>query len=426
LVTGKLYEGAYAATLESGMRLLVEEVPTSRSVSVGIWVKVGSRDDPAPASGLAHALEHLLFKGTTSRDALRIAQEIDAVGGHLNGATGEEATFLYADVPSDGVETALELLSDLVLHPAFDPSALEKERGVILEEIRGFEDDPEQYAFELFNGDLWEAGHPLSRSVLGERSTIERLTPDQAAAHHCLYYRPEKMVLVACGAVDARRVVEMAERLFPAYPPSGEVSPRVAPHLSKGRAFHERETGQTHLYLGLPGAPAADPDRIALEVVNAVLGGGPSSRLFRLIREDRGLAYAVSSTATYYSDVGAWIVYAGVGPEHVGEVAEIALQEVRRLAKDGLSLDDLALARAKLRGGLILSLESNPGRMVRLGGTAVAGRKILSPDELITRVERITGEDTSRAIARFARLDEARLSVIGPRTDGVEKVLAES
>ena len=417
-----LYERVFSTTLNSGLQVLVEEVPTSRSVSVGIWVKVGSRDDPDSLFGLTHFLEHLLFKGTFTRDARRIAQEIDGVGGHLNAATGKESTFYYAEVPVDGLPLALEILADLVQHPALDPEELERERGVILEEIKSHKDDPEQHAYDLFNAGLWEGSHPLSRSVLGDRSTIKEVTREEVAGYHRRFYQPGNMVLVVCGAIDVKRAITLVEQLFDPFSVSSGVSRRSPPSMRSGRALHERETEQSHLYLGLPGTNASDDDRFALEVANTVLGDGMSSRLFRIIREERGLAYAITSSLTLYSDAGSWVVYAGVAPENVAEVVKITLTELNRLRGEGISPDELSLAKAKLQGHLILNLETNANRMARLGSAAVIGREILSPDELIGRVGAVSLEDIARVLARFARPDALNLAVVGPRTADVEKL----
>ena len=418
-----LYEGAFTATLTGGLQVLVEEIPSSRCVSVGIWIKAGGRDDPPSLRGLAHFLEHLLFKGTATRDVAGIAREIDAIGGHLNGATGRESSFYYAEVPADGLSVAIEVLADLVQHPAFAPQELDRERGVVLEEIRGRDDDPEQIAFDLFTAGLWEKDHPLAWSVLGDRETIADVPREEVKSHHGAFYRPDNMVLVACGAVEARRLVEQVERLFddPSCPSSLPV--RVAPQMQSGSAVHERDTGQTHLYVGLPGASASDEDRIPLEVVNAVLGDGMSSRLFRTVREERGLAYVISSSVSHYSDVGSWIVYAGVAPENVAEVMRITRSEIARLKTNGtIPPDELALAKAKLRGNLILSLETDGNRMARLGSAAVTGREILSPDRLVRRLEAVSSEDVSRVISRFVRPDALNLAVIGPHSGDIEGI----
>ncbi len=423
-----LYPNVFSATLDdSRLRILVEEVPSSRSVSIGLWVKAGSRDDPQPDPGSAHFLEHLLFKGTPTRDAVAISREIDALGGHLNGATGKEYTCYYADLPGDSLSAAIEIIADLVQHPSFNPAELELERGVILEEIRGHDDDPEQYAYSLFTAGLWhgvspngegpEMAHPLARSVLGEKSTVETITRTQLIEHHRRLYRPENMVLAVCGAVNAATVVDLAADLFA---PSGRHEipvMRNRPRLKRERRHHERKTAQTHIYLALPGADAQDEDRFTHAVVNTILGGGMSSRLFRLIREERGLAYAVSSSTINYSDAGFWLIYAGVAPKNAEETVNLVLAQIDRLKQEGISPDELALAKAKLRGSLILDLESNSNRMSRLGGAAIAEREILSPDRLIARLDAVSEDDTRRVIDRFADTARANLAVVGPATE---------
>jgi predicted Zn-dependent peptidase len=426
VVTESLYPGTSLTTLENGLRVLVEEVPVSRSASLGIWVKAGSRDDPGPLPGLTHFLEHLLFKGTTSRDAMTISRAIDGIGGHLNGATGKEVTFLYADVPADGLAIALDVLSDLVQHPAIGREELENERGVVLEELRGHDDDPEQLAHDLFAAGLWRDGHPLSRPVLGEKKTIETATAEDLAAHHRCFYQPKNLLLVACGAVKTQEVLDLAARLFdaPASPPG--LPERTPPRMKSGRSKHDRETFQTHFYVGLPGIRAADPGRFALETLDTVLGAGPSSRLFRLVREERGLAYTVASFGTYHSDAGVWTIYAGTAPEKVAEVSDVILNELGCLRKEGITAGELALAKAKLRGTLILSLDSNADRMGRLGSAAVIERQILSPEELIARLEALTLEDVAATIEGCVRLEESNVALVGPRCGDVAQSAALS
>ncbi|HDJ30288.1 MAG TPA: insulinase family protein [Candidatus Acetothermia bacterium] len=409
-----LYPGAFRATLENGLTVIGEEVPSSLSVSVGVWIRVGSRDDPPDRPGLAHFLEHLLFKGTKRRDATRISEEIDAVGGYINGATGKESTFYYADVPADGLPVAIDVLSDLVQHPAFDPAEVEKERGVILEEIRAHDDDPDQYGYDLFVSNLWKDSHPLSRPVLGTRATIRDVSVEEIAAFHRRYYRPANMVVVGCGALNREGFVELVARHFSAAPAESVSLDRTPPQLNPGRNRHPREIGQVQLYFGLPGSTAGAEDRFPLEIVNTVLGGGMSSRLFRLIREERGLAYAVTSSVVRYSDAGAWIIYAGTAPKNVGTVTDITLTELERLRREGISTEELARAKAKLRGHLVLGLETNAGKASRLGDAAINGREILSPQEIVRRVDGIGQEDIARVLEQFVRPEVINLAAIGP------------
>lgn len=409
-----LYPGVYGTVLAGGLRLLVEEVPTSRCASAGVWVRVGSRDDPESRPGLAHFIEHLLFKGTRRLDAAGISRAMDAIGGHLDGATSREATFYYAEVPSDGLPKALALLADLVQHPVLAADALERERGVVLEEIRGHADDPEQTAYDLFSAGLWQ-GHPLSRPILGNPETIAEVSRGEIAAHYRRFYRNDNMVLVVSGAIEAARVAELAARHFSSASSTKEgLTERTIPHLQGGRQSHRRDTGQVHLFVGLPGTDLGDDDRFALGVINTVLGGGMSARLFRLIREERGLAYAVYSVALHYSDAGAWLVYAGVAPERVDEVLELILGEFASLRRDGISREELRLAKAKLRGNLILDLEGNSDRMFRLGTQAVAGQPIRPPDALIARLEAVRMRDIERVVERFASAPDPNVTRVGP------------
>ena len=415
MVTRELYEGAHEAELENGLRILVEEVPQSRSVSVGLWVRAGSRDDPPDAPGIAHFIEHLAFKGTDQRDTAQISREIDAIGGHLNAATGKEATFYYADVPADGLPTAVDVLADLVFAPRFDADQIELERNVVLEEIRGHMDDPEQTAYDLFAAGLWNDGHALSRPVLGTQAAIAAASRAMLTAHHALYYRPESAVLVACGAVDPSALLDQALELF-GTAANGKATPaqRSAPAFHPERFHHERTTGQTHVYFGLAGPNSSNDDRFPLEVVNSILGDGPSSRLFRSIREDRGLAYAVTSNLTCYSDCGLWLTYAGVAPRTVSSVVDLVSAELERLRAEPIPEDEIDLAKAKLRGHLVLGLETNGNRAVRLATAVMHRRPILSPDELLARLDRIDQAETRRVIEKYLRPDAMNLTTVGP------------
>ena len=415
MVARELYPGAHDATLENGLRILVEEVPQSRSVSVGVWIRCGSRDDPADVPGIAHLIEHLAFKGTERWTADGISREIDAVGGHLNAATGKESTFYYADVPADGLPTAVDVLADLAFRPRFAEAQIELERNVVLEEIRGSLDDPEHAAYDLFVADLWNDGHPLGQPVLGTTESIARATQTQIVEHHARFYRPENAVLVACGAVRAGRLLERAEAVLGCDgSETGEPLRRTPPTLHPDHRHHERSTGQTHVYFGLAGPDSSNEDRFPLEVTNSILGDGPSSRLFRSIREDRGLAYAVASNLTCYTDCGLWLTYAGVAPSTVGPVVDLVSEEFEKLRTAPVPQEEFELAKAKLRGHLILGLETNGNRAARLGSAAMHQREILSPDDLLTRLDRVDREAVGCVVERYLRPDAMNLTTVGP------------
>lgn len=414
-----LYDGAFSCRLENGLQVLVEERLSSRTVSMGVWVRAGSRDDPDAFPGLVHFIEHLLFRGTATRSAEQIAREIDAIGGYLNGATGKEHSLYYASVPSDSFSLALQLLIDLVQNPRFDEQEIKRERKVVLEEIRGHDDDPEQLAYDLFAAGLWKDKHHLCSSVLGSREVIRRVTRREIDGQYRLFYQPKNMILVVCGTVEHEKVFAMAKRLTNGSSTDVSVTERVAPRMMSGRAFHERSTGQSHIYLGFPGVAAADDSRFPMEVANTVLGGGMSSRLFRAIREELGLAYSVFSDVACYSDTGTWIIYAATAPETVAEVVGAIRREINRLNSKGIASDDIMLAKRKLCGGLVLSSETNYNSMLRLGYAAVNAMEILSLDETIALLEAVSEKDAWRALKQHMQDDSMNLAVIGPRTSDV-------
>jgi predicted Zn-dependent peptidase len=417
VVVETLYPGTQRIVLANGLRILIEEVPQSRSASVGVWINVGSRDDPSDRHGLAHFFEHLVFKGTTSRTGLQISQEIDAVGGFIDAATGKESTFFYADVPAEGVPTAADVLLDMVFHPQLHPEQIELERTVVLEEIRGYQDDPEQRAFDRFVAGLWADGHPLSRPILGTREAIQAVTRPDAEAFHQLAYRPGNVVVSAAGAIAAEELVRQIEAATRNLKPAGTPRPsRLAPVFQSGRTHHVETTGQVHVYLGSPGPLSDDPDRYPLEVANAILGDGTSSRLFRLIREDRGLAYAVQSTFSRYSDAGIWMAYAAVAPSAAETVADLLLAEYNRLQNEPLLPDEVNLAKSRLRGSFILGLESNANRAMRLGTAEIAERAIQSPDEILAILDGIDTQAVHEAISRHREPDKINLATVGPET----------
>jgi len=409
-----LYEGASSVTLESGLRVLVEEAPSSSTVSAGVWIGGGSRSDPEDQPGLAHAIEHLLFKGSSARTATEIACEIEAVGGHINAATGRESTLVYAEAPAASLGILLDVLADVVQHPAFAAAELERERGVLLEEIRNHDDDPEQRAHDLFAEGLWDPPHPLGRSVLGSLSTVHHLSRDRVAEHHLRQYVPANMVVVVCGAVSTEEILRTANRCFDdgarSMPPPCTGTP---PSMHVGKRVYRLKAAQSHIYLALPGPPACDADRFALEVLNGILGDGLSSRLFQRIREERGLAYVVSSAVSRYRDTGVWTFYAGVAPRNVSQVEHLIVEELRSVLRDGVGEDEIHRAKSRLCGHLLLSLESNGSRMVRLGNAALAGCEILSPEQVIEQFDHIDAQSLERAIARFVRPEAAHLARIG-------------
>jgi predicted Zn-dependent peptidase len=356
--------------LPDGPRVVTEAVPGARSVSIGIWIGAGSRDESVDEAGAAHYLEHLLFKGTTRRTAARIAEEIDAVGGELNAFTGKEHTCFYAHVLGEDLELAVDLLSDVVTAATMNADDVELERAVVLEEIAMRADDPEDLLGEAFDDTLF-GDHPLGRPVIGSEESIEAMTRDLLHRFWRRHYRPRSVVVAAAGKLDHERVADLVQRCFPGDREAESPAQRRAPAgslPSRDRlAVLDEDTEQAHLMVGMRAMNRYDPRCPALDVLNTVLGGGMSSRLFQQIREQRGLAYSVYSATTGYSDAGELAVYAGCQPTRLGEVAGVIGDVLAQLAADGPTTEELARAKGALRGGLVLGLEDTASRMHRIG-----------------------------------------------------------
>ncbi|MFJ3491843.1 M16 family metallopeptidase [Leifsonia aquatica] len=419
--------------LPSGIRVLSEQVPGARSATLGYWVAVGSRDetDEPGSLGSTHFLEHLLFKGTRSRSALDIAISFDSVGGEHNAMTAKEYTCYYAKVQDRDLAMAVEVIGDMLTSSLLDPVEFENERGVILEELSMAEDDPADVANErLFSAVL--GAHPLGRPIGGRPDTIRAASRDAVWAHYQANYRPQDLVITAAGAVDHDLLVDGVVRALAAagWDPEVTASPvarrsDVAAPIERGSALVtvERPTEQANLLIGVPGIVATDPRRTAMSVLNSVLGGGMSSRLFQEIRERRGLAYAVYSFSGSYSDAGVFGLYAGCAPAKTRQVAELMLDELHRLADDGITPDELRRAVGQLSGGAALALEDSDTRMSRLGRAEITLGEFADLDESLRRLHLVTADDV-RDLARDLADRPISVSAVGSVTDDVFAGLA--
>ncbi|UAJ78181.1 insulinase family protein [Leifsonia sp. ZF2019] len=420
--------------LPSGVRVLSEQVPGARSATLGYWVAVGSRDETAdvPGSlGSTHFLEHLLFKGTRSRTALDIAIAFDAVGGEHNAMTAKEYTCYYAKVQDRDLAMAVEVIGDMLTSSLLDPVEFENERGVILEELSMAEDDPGDVANErLFQAVL--GAHPLGRPIGGRPETIRAATRDAVWSHYQANYRPQDLVIAAAGAVDHDLLVDGVVRALAAagWDPERAADPvdrrsSSAAAIERGAALVtvQRPTEQANLLIGVPGIVATDERRTAMSVLNSVLGGGMSSRLFQEIRERRGLAYTVYSFSGSYSDAGVFGLYAGCAPAKARQVAELMLAELHRLADGGITPDELHRAVGQLSGGAALALEDSDTRMSRLGRAEISLGEFADLDESLRRLHLVTADDV-RDLARDLADRPVSVSAVGSVTDGMFAGLA--
>ena len=409
----EIYPGCFAGETAAGLQVLVEPMVGVRGAALGLWVKVGGREDPPGKEGLAHFVEHMTFKGTTRRTALEIAQSIDALGGHLNAATTAEYTFYYTEVLSTHVEEAWDILVELVTSPRFAPEDLVRERVVIAEEIRSAEDDPEDTAFRLLGELLWEDGHPLGRPVIGRLDSVSRIELEDLWRFFGHHYRSEEMIFVACGGIEPEAMFSLAER-FPAQGVPGGPVTRTAPQPRAGLTLAERDINQVHLALGFPTVPASAPERYALEVLNAILGGGVSSRLFQRVREELGLVYTVFSATAYFSDAGVLSIYAAAEERKLPQVVEAIWAEVEALRRAPPKEEDVQRAVQRLGNAFLLSLDDPSGRMVRLGTLAALGRRPLAPEEVLRRYGQVTPGDVQELAQRFLRAERAAWAAVGP------------
>lgn len=405
--------------LPGGLRVVTETIPTVRSVSLGVWVGAGSCWETDANQGISHLIEHMLFKGTAHRTARLLAQEIDGRGGSLNAFTSKEHTCYYARVLDDHLPVAVDVLSDMIGHSTLDPAELTKEKGVIAEEIRMYEDVPDEIVHDLFAAASWP-GHPLGRPVLGTAQAVLDLPRTAILQYISDHYTTGNMVVAAAGNVEHERTVQLMEQAFAAPDghraagwPEGPITP-ARPRA----AVRVRDTEQVHLVLGCPGLPLEHPDIYALHIINTIIGGGATSHLFQEIREDRGLAYSVYSYTSSFRNSGMFAVYAGTSPATWREVLGLLAAELDCAGAAGLPADEVIQAREQLKGQLMLSMESTSGRMTRLGRGELAYGEVLSPDEILARIDAVTPEQVAAVCARLFTEPGRVLAAVGPLAGG--------
>jgi predicted Zn-dependent peptidase len=402
---------------DSGMRLVTERMPTVRSVTLGIWVSVGSRDEPDRIAGASHFLEHLLFKGTRKRGARDIAEAFDAVGGDLNAYTGKEHTTFYARVLDKDLPMAVEYLSDMLQDSVLRPADLDAERKVILEEINMHEDAPDELVHDQFSRTLWPED-PLGRPVLGTVETISNMSRDQVRRFWKKRYVPGNFIVAAAGNLDHDELAGLVTDHMDTGPgvPTGRGPVRkatVPPMPFANVKVRSRPTEQAHICLGTAGLTRSDPRRYAFGVVNDAIGGGMSSRLFQEIREKRGLVYSVYSYHSMFAETGEFAIYAGTTPSKGHEVLEIIGRELDDVAEKGVTNHELERAKEHLKGSTMLALEETSGRMSRLGKSELAHGEILTLDDVIERIDAVTAEDCQKVAEEVLGRPRA-LAVIGP------------
>ena len=398
--------------LDNGIRVLSRELPDTRSVSLGIWVENGSRHEGRNQNGISHFIEHLLFKGTERRTAARIAEEMDAVGGVLNAFTGKEYTCYYAKVLDENFPMAIDLLTDIFLHSVFDREEIERERSVILQEISQAEDTPDDYVHDLFNLDFFK-DHPLGRPICGEASTVLNFHREDFLDFIRDRYLPGRVIITAAGHLGHEELVRELDRRLGAVQGSGSGIFADAPQLRNGVFQHPKALEQVHLCLGVAGIHQSHPLRYVAFILNTILGGGMSSRLFQEIREKRGRAYSVYSFLASYKDVGYLGIYAGTSRDWVEEVVELILREIGRLAAGEVGEEELQRAKSQLIGNMILGLETSDSWMNHIARNEIYFGKAVSLEEISRGVQSVSREELVVLARELFRPEAMAITLLG-------------
>jgi predicted Zn-dependent peptidase len=399
--------------LDNGLRLITETMPHVRSVTIGVWLMRGSRHESDARSGIAHFVEHMLFKGTDTRSAEDIAQAIDSIGGQLDAFTAKEYASYYIKVLDEHLPLAVDLLADIVLRPKFDPAEIEREKKVILEEIKMVEDTPDDLVHELFTQHFWE-GHPLGRPILGSKETVESFDAKTLFDYFQGAYVASNMIISAAGNLEHAKVRELVQRAFGTVASDGHVPREEAPKVFPQVITRTKELEQSHVCLGTHSYPQNHDDRYVSYILNTVLGGSMSSRLFQNVREKRGLAYAVFSGLSAYRDAGNITIYAGCANEAVGEVIDLCVEELRGLKRDPVPESELRRAKDHLKGSLMLSLENTASRMSHLARQEIYFDRHFGLDETLTGVERVSADDLARVAADLFANGSLAATIVGP------------
>ncbi|MFC1600888.1 M16 family metallopeptidase [Candidatus Sumerlaeota bacterium] len=400
-------------TLPNGVRLVSERIPGVRSVALGLWLEVGSRQESPRQGGLAHLIEHMFFKGTERRDVLEIATEINNLGGHANAFTSQENICLHIKVVDNQLERALDLLADLLCHSRFADAELDRERNVIAEEIRMYEDTPDEQVIDNFTGALWH-GSPLGQPILGPPRNIQRFRARDIREFCAQHFSPQRLVVAVAGNFDRRRLNRLVDKHFAEFAFARGRRRTQKPVASFRRKEVSRELEQAHICLGAESPSRKAADRYAYGLMNLMLGGGMNSRIFQEVREKRGLAYAIGSMHRPYMDTGYFAISGGTHPSRLTEMVEICLREVRRIYEDKVGDDELQSAKEHFRGSILLGLESTSARMSLLADQEMTSGKFTPIDEVLRRIDAVSVRDVQRVARKYLRGQPVAIAVIGP------------
>jgi len=407
------------AILPNGLKIICETIPLVHSVSLGIWVGTGSRYEKPENNGISHFVEHMLFKGTANRTTRQIAETIDAVGGQLNAFTTKEYTCYYAKVLSRHFSLGLDLLADMVLNSVIETSEIEKEKSVVAEELKSYEDSPDELVHELFVGQVLK-GHSLGRNILGTPETVARLTRGSLFSYLKQYYTPDNMVFAVAGNIQFNQVITEIENKFAGLKGNVTKIYEAIPPLVAETILKFKETEQVYLCIGTRGVPRKDPQKFAVLILDGILGGSVSSRLFQRLREEKGLVYETGSNHSSFNDTGIFTVYAGTSPVNCQVVAALIKEEIAAFCENLVDTGELARAKEQLKGNLLLSLESTCNRMSRLAKLVLFNEELVTPEEAVAKIEAVTADSVREAARRIFYGDRLITAAIGPFKEPAE------
>lgn len=410
------------STLSNGIRVVTQSIPYVKSVTVGIWVGSGSRNESDMNQGVSHFIEHLLFKGTTTRTAKDIAEQVDEVGGQINAFTAKEFTCYYVKMLDTHLPLALNILADMILNPKFAVEDIDKEREVVMEEYNMYEDTPDEMIHDIFLDKVW-AGHALGKNILGTRESIMSFNREIVLQYYHENYTPDNIVIAASGNLNHQTLLELAEVYFKDMTGKKAYQKIEQPHFYEVNQSVYKDTEQVHICLGTFSVPQNSPEIYAVHILNNILGGSVSSRLFQSIREERGLAYSVYSYQSNYSDTGLFSVYAGTRPANTSQVIELIMENINRLCTESITLKELNKSKEQLKGGLLLGLESTSGWMNRIGKLEITQRKFITPDEIVKKIDAVTLEDLNRICFKLFKQQPLSCITLGPLNEEIKIII---
>jgi len=406
--------------LDNGLTVVYEQIPNVRSVAIGFWVACGSRDETADEQGISHLIEHMLFKGTARRSARQIAEAIDAVGGNLNAFTTKEYTCYYVKILDQHLRLGLDLLADMVINSLFAEEELEKEKNVVLEELRMYEDTPDELIYDLLAETLLK-DHPLGHSILGTPETIAKVNREKLLDYKARYYTPDNSCLAIAGNFEISRVLEECNNFWRKLPGSFRPVPDCPVQTGGTTCLRRKETEQVHLCVGVPGFDRQHQDRYPLLVLNNILGGSSSSRLFQELREERGLVYSTGAYYAAFRETGIFSIYAGTSLKNFPQVLSLIRKELERLQEEPVPEAELSRAKEQIKSNLWLSLENTTNRMSRLAKSELFYGRFVPPEEVITEIEKVTAEDLIRISRTLFQKELLTLTALGPFKEGKTK-----